>query len=248
MKKIGGIQSGLPRNRRLRGVEFILGVLVGAVMFGGTVAAATGIIAQPKTAAVVIDGQTVDLKGFIIEGAHYFQLRDLDEKLMPSGKDFSVVWDGAGNRVIIDTSRGYDPAEQYNPNPVMTKDEMRNEIIRLANAEREKAGVPALTVLPELMDCAQAKAQDFLDNHYYGHKSPKYGTPFEMIKSFVPKATATAENIAPWTKTPAEAFAGWVESQAHYDNMTNSKYTHIGVGVVEGANGGYWWVLQLAKL
>jgi hypothetical protein len=104
MKKIGGFQ-------------FAIGVIVGATVFGGAAAYAAGIMAQPKTAAIIIDGKTVDLKGYIIEGSHYFQLRDLDEKLMPGGKDFSVVWDGQGNRVIIDTSRGYDPNEQYVPQP-----------------------------------------------------------------------------------------------------------------------------------
>jgi hypothetical protein len=34
------------------------------------------------------------------------------------------------------------------------------------------------------MDCAQAKAQDMKDSHYYGHKSPVYGSPLTMIKSF----------------------------------------------------------------
>ena len=95
MKKIGGIQPGFQRKYRLRGMEFILGVLVGAVMFGGTVAvAATGIVAKPKTASVVIDCWTVDLQGYIINGSHYFQLRDLDAKLRPSGKDFSIGGEG----------------------------------------------------------------------------------------------------------------------------------------------------------
>ena len=93
----------------------ITGILIGTVIAGGSVAYAAGILAQPKTAAIVINGQTVDLKGYIIEGAHYFQLRDLSEKLKPGGKDFSVVWDGQNNRVLIDTSRGYDPNEQYTP-------------------------------------------------------------------------------------------------------------------------------------
>jgi hypothetical protein len=98
-----------------RATYFIAGAIAGAVIFGGTAAYAAGILAQPKTAAVVIDGKTIDLKGYLIEGNHYFQLRDLDEKLKPGGKDFSVVWDGAGNRVIVDTSRGYDPDEQFSP-------------------------------------------------------------------------------------------------------------------------------------
>jgi uncharacterized protein YkwD len=69
-----------------------------------------------------------------------------------------------------------------------------------------------------------------------------------MLKAFVPKAKAGAENLAPWSVTPAEAFAGWVESPAHYENLTNPRYTHIGVAVVEGANGGYWSVQQFAQI
>jgi hypothetical protein len=93
--------------------RFVAGFLCGALLFGGVTAFAASVVANPKTAKVIIDGKEVDLKGYIIEGSHYFQLRDLDEKLKPGGKDFSVVWDGAGNRVIIDTGRGYDANEQY---------------------------------------------------------------------------------------------------------------------------------------
>jgi hypothetical protein len=94
-------------------IQFVAGVIAGGIIFGGSVAYAAGIVAHPKTAAVVIDGQVADLKGYIIEGNHYFQLRDLDGELKPSGKDFGIVWDSAGNRVIIDTDRGYDANEQY---------------------------------------------------------------------------------------------------------------------------------------
>ena len=165
--------------------QFVLGIVVGAVFFGGTAAIAAGIMAQPKTAAIVIDGQTVDLKGYLVEGNHYFQLRDLSDKLAAGDKDFSIVWDGQGNRVLIDTGRGYDPNEQYAPEsttppeqttPTMSIDEMKAEIVRLTNAERVKAGLPELEVLPALMDTAQAKAQDFIDSGYYGHNSPVYGT------------------------------------------------------------------------
>jgi uncharacterized protein YkwD len=144
------------------------------------------------------------------------------------------------------------PAAQATPAPseapAMTIDEMKAEIVRLTNEEREKAGLKPLEVLPELMDCAQAKAQDFIDNHYYGHDSPKYGDVRDIIKAFIPDTKSGAENIAPWTKTPAEAFQGWVDSKEHYDHIISAKYTHIGVGVAEGANGGYWWVQQFVAL
>jgi len=104
--------------KKANGFQFIAGFAIGAVLFGGTVAYAAGIMAQPKTADVIIDGQTVDLKGYIIEGSHYFQLRDISEKLKQGGKDFSIVWDSAGNRIVIDTSRGYDANEQYGRPPI----------------------------------------------------------------------------------------------------------------------------------
>ena len=147
--------------------QFVSGLIAGTLIFGGGAAIAVGVLAQPKTAEVVIDGQSVDLKGYLINDAHYFQLRDLDEKLVSGGKDFSVVWDGENNRIIIDTSRRYDQDEVYiapdTEQPIaMTIDEMRAEIIRLTNIERVKAGVQELIALPQLMDCAQAKAQDMM--------------------------------------------------------------------------------------
>jgi uncharacterized protein YkwD len=131
--------------------------------------------------------------------------------------------------------------------PAMTIDEMKAEIVRRTNAERTKAGLPEVEVLPALMACAQAKADDIGKNGYR-HISPVYGTAKDIIKAAVPEMTSYAENLAPWTKTPEEAFAGWVESPPHYASIINQKYTHIGVGVLKGAGGGYWWVLQLIKL
>lgn len=101
--------------KKTGGFQFAIGFILGAVIFGGSVAFAASIIAQPKTAAVIINGTEVDLQGYIIEGAHYFRLRDLSDKLKPGGKDFSIVWDGQNNRVLIDTTRSYDPNEQYTP-------------------------------------------------------------------------------------------------------------------------------------
>jgi uncharacterized protein YkwD len=205
----------------------------------------------------VVDGQTVDLKGYIIEGNHYFQLRDLDEKLKPSGKDFSVVWDGVNNRVLIDTSRGYDPNETLNAatpsqtaviEPTMSINEMKTEIVRLTNIERVKAAQQELEELPALMDTAQTKADDMLNNHYYGHNSPVYGTAGEMIKEAIPATKSSAENIASWTKTPKEVVTGLMDSPDHRSNMLSPKYSYIGVGITEGADGGYWWVVQYVGL
>jgi uncharacterized protein YkwD len=138
------------------------------------------------------------------------------------------------------------PARTAGEDAKMTIDEMKAEIVGLTNAERAKAGLPALEILPELTGSAQAKAEDMLNNHYYGHISPVYGSPSKQIRLYAPNARSIAENLAPWTETPDEAFAGWVDSSEHLAHILSEKYTHIGVGIIEGANGGYWWVQHFA--
>ena len=126
---------------------------------------------------------------------------------------------------------------------------MKLEIVRLTNEERAKAGLHALEILPELMVSAQFKADDMRANKYYGHDSPEYGTASEMMFSFVPDAGCVAENIAPWSKTAGETFEAWMNStKGHRENILYESFTHIGVGILEGANGGYWWVQHFAAL
>ena len=234
--------------------NFVIGFILGAIIFGSTAAVAAGITANRTTSKVLVNGTELYAEAYNINGNNYFKLRDIGQAL-----DFAVIWDGAGNRILIDTSKGYTPDESLpapsptpapgqTQNPAMTMDEMKAEIVRLTNAERAKSGLSELAVLPALMDCAQAKADDMLANNYYGHNSPVYGTPGEMIRAAVPGVKSLAENQAPWTRTPEEAFAGWVESDAHLQNMLNPKYTHIGIGVVEGRDGGYWWVQQMISI
>ena len=235
-------------------INFILGMILGAIIFGSTAAVASGIIANRTTSTVLINGVEVSIEAYNIDGSNYFKFRDIGQAV-----DFAITWDGNNNRILIDTSKGYVPEQtlpiptptpepEQSQTPAMTLDEMKAEIIRLTNEQRAKAGLPELAVLPVLMNTAQAKADDMYENDYYGHNSPTYGTPGEMIKSAIPAAKSCAENLAPWTKSPEEAFAGWVESPAHLSNILTQRFTHIGVGVIEGANGGLWWVLQLVAI
>jgi len=233
--------------------QFVSGFVLGALIFGGSMVIAAGIIAQPKTANVVIDGKTVDLKGYIIEDSHYFQLRDLSAALAPGGKDFSIVWDSQHNRIIINSQRSYEPDEtlpSHNTDlkpTVLDFDEMKEEVIRLTNTERVKVGLPELIILPELMDCAQLKAEDMIENHYYGHASPVYGSANDMVSALVPGYRGVCENLNLGGTYPADVIAGWMESTEHSKNLLDSRVTHIGIGIAEQNSGTWIWVQQLMR-
>ena len=205
--------------------------------------------ANPSTANVIVDGQPVSWAAYNIYGNNYFKLRDIGEAL-----NFSVVWDAQSDRVVLDTSKGYfvdDTVMQTSPEPAapdVNADELKTEIVRLINNERVKAGLPELQILPALMDCAQAKADDMVENRYFGHTSPVYGTAGEMIKTFVPNSKSRGENLAPWRRTPEEFIEGLRGSPLHLENALNPRDTHIGIGITLVTGGGFVCVQHFVRL
>ncbi len=125
-------------------------------------------------------------------------------------------------------------------NTPSTPDDIRTletEVIRLVNAERKKAGRSALAENSEVSRVARIKSKDFIDNNYFSHNSPTYGSPFDMLKSFGIKYTAAAENIANGQRSAAEVMKTWMNSPGHKANILSSTYNQIGVGVARDNKG-----------
>lgn len=115
------------------------------------------------------------------------------------------------------------------------------EILDLVNKERAKAGVPALKLSVELGKVAHAKSADMSANNYFSHTSAKYGSPFDMMKTFGVTYKTAGENIAKGQKTAVSVMAAWMASAGHKQNILNAKFTEIGVGYVVAGNGTTYW-------
>lgn len=118
---------------------------------------------------------------------------------------------------------------------------LENEVVRLVNVERVKAGLPELVQNSEVGRVARIKSEDFVKNNYFSHTSPTYGSPFDMLKSFGITFTAAGENIASGQKTAADVMNSWMNSSGHRANILNSTYNKIGVGVAKDSNGSLYW-------
>lgn len=105
------------------------------------------------------------------------------------------------------------------------------EVLRLTNLERIRAGLAPLADDDALAKVAQEKARDMQANGYFSHTSPTYGSPFGMMRKFGVSYTYAAENIAKGYRTPAEVVAGWMGSSGHRANILNAKLSNLGVGV-----------------
>ncbi|MFJ7667196.1 CAP domain-containing protein [Lysinibacillus sp. NPDC097195] len=129
--------------------------------------------------------------------------------------------------------------------PTNEQASVEQEVVKLVNAERAKAGLPALTEDWELSRVAKYKSQDMHDKNYFDHTSPTYGTPFTMMKNFGITYKSAGENIAKGQKSAAEVVNAWMNSAGHRANILNKNYTHIGVGYVKDGN--YWSQMFIQK-
>lgn len=111
----------------------------------------------------------------------------------------------------------------------MTADE--KEVFNLINQQRTNNGLAALKVDEEVQRVARIKAQDMVNNNYFAHESPTYGTPFQMLQSFKISYRSAGENIA-GNSSNSGAVTAWMNSSGHRANILNSSFNYTGIGVV----------------
>lgn len=121
----------------------------------------------------------------------------------------------------------------------LTADEL--EVFNLINNQRTKNGLSALKIDPEVQNVARIKAQDMVNNNYFDHNSPTYGTPFNMLNSFKISYKTAGENIAGNSSNSA-AVTAWMNSSGHKANILNSSFNYTGIGVVNGSKYGKIYV------
>lgn len=162
-------------------------------------------------------------------------------------------------RIAVKTQTGVQELIGSNPNlsnpnliypgqtinvPTKEQASIEQEVTKLVNAERAKAGLPALKSDWELARVAEFKSQDMRDKNYFSHTSPTYGSPFTMMKNFGITYKAAGENIAKGQRTASEVVQAWMNSEGHRANIMSKSFTHIGVGYVEG---NYWTQMFIQK-
>ena len=150
-----------------------------------------------------------------------------------------------GTQEIIDANPEVSDPNLIYPGQVLripqidsTVSSFEREVVRLVNEVRAKHGLKPLAENWELSRVARYKSQDMVDNRYFSHTSPTYGTPFQMIRAFGLTYRTAGENIAYGQRTPQAVVNAWMNSSGHRANILNVSYTQIGVGYV--ANGHYW--------
>lgn len=121
----------------------------------------------------------------------------------------------------------------------LTSDEQ--EVFNLINQQRTNNGLAALKIDNEVQNVARIKAKDMVQNNYFSHTSPTYGSPFEMLNSFKISYKTAGENIA-GNSNNQSAVTAWMNSSGHKANILNSSFNYTGIGAVTGSQYGKIYV------
>ena len=164
-----------------------------------------------------------------------------------SKKYVKAIYPEASNSNTLN-SGGSNPGASANANQnnntnttstTMNSDE--KEVFDLINKQRTANGLSPLKENSELQRVARIKAQDMVDNNYFSHTSPTYGSPFDMLKSFKISYNTAGENIA-GNSSNSSAVTAWMNSTGHRSNILNSSFNQTGIGVVKGSKYGKIYV------
>jgi uncharacterized protein YkwD len=134
-----------------------------------------------------------------------------------------------------------------NPFGEAEKTALEDEVIRLVNIEREKAGLSPVTKNDDLMKVARMKADDMSEKGYCDHESPTYGSPKNMVEKYTTNIAYLGENITAGQRTAAEAVTAWLISPAHKDILMKKTANIVGIGVSLNEQGNLMWSLIMAK-
>lgn len=126
--------------------------------------------------------------------------------------------------------------ESFAPIP---KEEYAKEVLRLTNIERENAGLSALTGYQELVNAADKRSEEVIK--LFDHVRPDGRSIYTVFEEYGVNGYKTAgENIASGQTTPEEVVNGWMNSPGHRENILNSDFNKMGVGVYHFDGVIYW--------
>jgi len=116
----------------------------------------------------------------------------------------------------------------------------RGEVLTLTNAERTKAGCPALVEDGRLANAAGAHSADMAAQKYFSHTSKDGSKLADRVNRAGYRWSALGENIAKGQQTPAAVVKAWMDSPGHRANILNCRYKNLGVGLAFDGRSPIW--------
>lgn len=163
-------------------------------------------------------------------------------KVIQEYSDGSKVETGSYEQSELDTS-GYSASDQDlkadAAGEAAAHADYANRILELVNEIRAEAGVDPLVLDVNLTKAATMRAIELDYSDTFAHERPDGRHWNTVFAACGLDYTSAGENIAAGQKTPEQVVEAWKNSEGHYRNMVNAKYTKLGVGYSNSNVGTY---------
>ena len=147
-------------------------------------------------------------------------------------------YDPDGIRATVPSYSNVDPDDgddDITPAPTYTEEQFAEEVFRLSNIERAKAGKPLFQHHAELQRAAMQRAKEL--GILFSHTRPN-GKNNNTISGEFDVGCLEGENIGGAT-TPEELVKAWMKSDGHRWALLDYSSRYLGVGVHKCADGTY---------
>ncbi len=120
------------------------------------------------------------------------------------------------------------------PKSVFFAEVVSTDIVSLLNQQRKSLGLNPLIEDSQLNRAAGLKAQDMIEQDYFGHRSPNGIPAWHFIQASGYEYEVAGENLAIGFLDSSEVHKAWNNSPLHKQNLLDSRFKQIGVAVLEG--------------
>lgn len=147
--------------------------------------------------------------------------------------------------LLLGVASAEDKKDKDRPALKLSADE--KALVELLNKARAKEKLPALTINATLCAVARKHSANMAKNGKLAHeldgKKPKdrvtdAGYDYRSMGENIAWADEGSDNTPP---KPADVHEMWMKSKVHKDNIVASKYTEIGIGIVRGPKGDWYY-------
>lgn len=127
--------------------------------------------------------------------------------------------------------------------------EVIQETTRLINIERTSRGLRPLIIEARLVIAAQEHSDDMATHNFFGHTGSDGRDLWQRLLDIGYSAQLAGEIIAGGQSTPAQAVAGWMDSDGHRMLILHPDLVHLGVGYAYNENSAlkHYWTVDLAQ-
>lgn len=117
---------------------------------------------------------------------------------------------------------------------------LENAILQKTNFERESVGLNPLKFDAGLADVARYHSANMAKHDFFDHTDHEDMKVGDRAKAIYPQLlfNSIGENLASVTNAKdvetiiSEAVTGWMNSPGHRENILNSRFSHLGIGIV----------------